>query len=143
VRSILCVIVVAKVVCSLPSGANGSNVHILGKHMFRMRAGWLWDETINTYMWLLQVTVGGEGLHWSLQTPPMKTLAQRAFSYLSWVSLFSNAMTSGAVARLNASQTSSSALTSSKKCSPPSVKSEINPTQATLQPTPHHEKRHT
>jgi len=42
------------VVCSLPSGIGGALVDILGKHMSRMPGGWLFDETINNYMWLLQ-----------------------------------------------------------------------------------------
>lgn len=42
------------VVVSLPSGAGRSLVPILGQHMHRMREGWLVDETINGYMFLLQ-----------------------------------------------------------------------------------------
>ena len=44
------------VVTSLPSGKCGSAVSILGKHIHRMRPGeWLFDETVNCYMWLLQM----------------------------------------------------------------------------------------
>ena len=42
------------VVCSLPAGAGGSSVHILGKHFGRMRCKWLFDESVNAYMWMLQ-----------------------------------------------------------------------------------------
>ena len=45
----------AEVVASLPSGARGSEVDILGKHIARMNPGnWLFDEVINQYMWILQ-----------------------------------------------------------------------------------------
>ena len=45
----------AEVVASLPSGARGSEVGILGKHIARMNPGnWLFDEVINQYMWILQ-----------------------------------------------------------------------------------------
>ena len=44
-----------EVVASLPSGACGSEVDILGKHIARMNPGnWLFDEVINQYMWILQ-----------------------------------------------------------------------------------------
>jgi len=46
-----------KVVCSLPAGYNGSMVDIVGRQMERMPNGWLFDEIINAYMWLLQVNV--------------------------------------------------------------------------------------
>jgi hypothetical protein len=46
-----------KVVCSLPAGRNGGMVNIAGRHMKRMPDGWLHDEIINAYMWLLQVGV--------------------------------------------------------------------------------------
>ena len=42
------------VVCSLPVGAGGSSVAILGKHFGRMRDAWLFDESVNAYMYLLQ-----------------------------------------------------------------------------------------
>ena len=42
------------VVCSLPAGAGGSSVDILGKHFGRMRDAWLFDESVNAYMFLLQ-----------------------------------------------------------------------------------------
>ena len=43
------------VVLRLPAGAAGSIVEVLGKHMARMAPGkWLFDETLNCYMWLLQ-----------------------------------------------------------------------------------------
>ena len=42
------------VVCSLPAGAGGSSVDILGKHFGRMRNAWLFDESVNAYMFLLQ-----------------------------------------------------------------------------------------
>ena len=42
------------VVCSLPAGAGGSSVDILGKHFSRMRDAWLFDESVNAYMFLLQ-----------------------------------------------------------------------------------------
>jgi len=42
------------VVCSLAAGAGGSSVDILGKHFGRMRSAWLFDESINAYMFLLQ-----------------------------------------------------------------------------------------
>ena len=44
-------------VCSVTAGAGNSNIDILGKHMSRMPNGWLFDETINCYMRLLQVRV--------------------------------------------------------------------------------------
>jgi len=42
------------VVCSLPAGAGGSSVDILGKHFGRMRNAWLFDESGKAYMFLLQ-----------------------------------------------------------------------------------------
>jgi len=42
------------VVVCLPAGIGGSSVDILGKHMGRMRGGWLFDESVNAYMWMLQ-----------------------------------------------------------------------------------------
>jgi hypothetical protein len=42
------------VVCSLAVGAGGSSVDILGKHFGRMRKYWLFDESVNAYMFLLQ-----------------------------------------------------------------------------------------
>ena len=43
-----------RVAASLPMGAGGDLVDILDFHMWRMRRGWLYDENINAYMWLLQ-----------------------------------------------------------------------------------------
>jgi hypothetical protein len=43
-----------RIVASSASGAGGSLVHVLDMHMWRMRCGWLYDECINAYMWLLQ-----------------------------------------------------------------------------------------
>jgi len=43
-----------KVVVSLEAGAGRSLVDILGQHTFRLRDGWLVDEVINGYMFLLQ-----------------------------------------------------------------------------------------
>ena len=42
------------VVCSLATGAGGSSVDVLGMHFGRMRNAWLFDETVNAYMFLLQ-----------------------------------------------------------------------------------------
>ena len=42
------------VVCSLAAGAGGSSVDILGKHFGRLRKAWLFDESVNAYMFLLQ-----------------------------------------------------------------------------------------
>jgi Ulp1 family protease len=44
----------SNVVCSLASGAGGSSVDILGKHFGRLRNAWLFDESVNAYMFLLQ-----------------------------------------------------------------------------------------
>jgi hypothetical protein len=41
-------------VCLLAAGAGGSNVRILGKHFGRLRNAWLFDESVNAYMLLLQ-----------------------------------------------------------------------------------------
>lgn len=41
--------------CSLAVGAAGSSVDIFGKHFARLRAGWLFDEIVNAYFFLLQV----------------------------------------------------------------------------------------
>jgi hypothetical protein len=43
-----------RVAVSLPAGAGGSTVPILDKHLYRHRDGWLFDESVNAYMWLLQ-----------------------------------------------------------------------------------------
>jgi Ulp1 family protease len=44
-----------RVAVSLPMGARGTSVAILDMHIWRMRGrGWLFDESINAYMWLLQ-----------------------------------------------------------------------------------------
>jgi hypothetical protein len=42
------------VAVSLPAGAGGHSVEILDKHLYRHRRGWLFDESVNAYMWLLQ-----------------------------------------------------------------------------------------
>ena len=44
----------ANAVCSLAAGVGGSKVTLLGKHFGRMREGWLFDESVNAYMFLLQ-----------------------------------------------------------------------------------------
>ena len=43
-----------RVAVSLPMGAKESTVHILDMHIRRMRRGWLFDESINADMFLLQ-----------------------------------------------------------------------------------------
>lgn len=44
-----------QIVITAPAGAGGSNVDVLGKHTQRLRyEGWLFDEVVNVYMWLLQ-----------------------------------------------------------------------------------------
>jgi len=41
-------------VCSLAAGVGMSKVILMGKHFGRMRNGWLFDESVNAYMFLLQ-----------------------------------------------------------------------------------------
>ena len=43
-----------RVAVSLPMGARNSTVHILDMHIRRMKSGWLFDESINADMFLLQ-----------------------------------------------------------------------------------------
>jgi len=42
-----------EVVCTLAAGAGFSLVGIRGKHFDRLRSGWLFDETVNGYLYLL------------------------------------------------------------------------------------------
>ena len=43
-------------VITAPAGAGGSDITLYGKHMARLEpGGWLFDETVNVYMYLLQM----------------------------------------------------------------------------------------
>ena len=44
----------SEVVIVLTVGANGASLSILVKHMARMESGWLYDETVNAFLYLLR-----------------------------------------------------------------------------------------